>query len=66
MSKKNNVELSVPGSSFSALLDTTDGLSAEGSIPAYKKLYYICTVQYIGMSNFGNGLVKVLNSNCLW
>jgi hypothetical protein len=34
MSKKTNMEVSVPGSSFSALLDTTDGLSGEGSIPA--------------------------------
>jgi len=28
------MEVSVLGPSFSALLDTTDGLSAEGSIPA--------------------------------
>ncbi len=41
------MEVSVPGSSFSALLDTTDGLSAEGSIPAYKKC--IVYVQLTGL-----------------
>jgi hypothetical protein len=50
MSKKTVIEVSVPGSSFSALLDTTDGLSAEDSIPAYKKLYYISTTDRLGIA----------------
>jgi hypothetical protein len=44
------MKVSVPGPSFSALLDTTDGLSAEGSIPAYNKLYYISTTDRHGLA----------------
>jgi hypothetical protein len=32
------MEVTVPGSSFSTLLDTTDGASGKGSIPAYKNM----------------------------
>ncbi len=50
MSKNTIMEVSVPGPSLSALLDTTDGLSAEGSIPAYKKMYCKCTTDRRGLA----------------
>jgi len=52
--QKNKIEVSVPSPSFSALLDTTDGLSAEGSIPACKN----CNI-YVQLTGIVNRVQQI-------